>query len=78
MINNVPYSGTEDLWWILYIKKRFQLVKKIRLTTHIDNFEEKKIQNFFFEVGQKKPKILIYQLDKFSENWNSDVFFEGF
>ena len=33
-----------------YIKKRFQLVKTIRVSTHIDIFVEKN-SKFFFEVG---------------------------
>ena len=40
----------------VFIQKHFQLVKTIRLNTHIDIFEEKKFSNFFFGVGVKKSK----------------------
>ena len=43
-----------DLRRILIIEKRIQLVETIRLSTHIDNFEEEKNQKFYFEGAQKK------------------------
>ena len=43
-----------DLLWIFGIKKCFQLVKTIRLSTLVDIFVEKKIQNFVLGRGVKK------------------------
>ena len=55
-----------DLWWIFNIKKRSQLVKTIRLSTHIDIFDEKKFSKFFLGMGGQKVKIFF---------WFSDVIF---
>ena len=46
-----------------YIKKRFQLVKKIRLSTHIDIFEEKIFSKIFFGVGGQKVKFFFQFYD---------------
>ena len=48
----MPYSGTERALRIFKIKKRIQLVKKIRLSTHIDNFDKNNF-SFFLERGSK-------------------------
>ena len=40
-----------DLQWIFKIKKRIELIKTIRLSTHIDIFDEKKISKLFFGMG---------------------------
>ena len=50
-----PIRVRNDLWWISNIKKRFKRVKTIRLSTHNDIFEEKKIQNsIFFSIYDEK------------------------
>ena len=38
------------------MKKRIKLVKTIRLSTHIDIFNEKNFQIFFWDWGIKKSK----------------------
>ena len=65
LINNVPYSGTERS--LMNFKKRFQLVKTIRLSTHNDIFEEKK--SIFFGVGGKKNQNKSINDVKLPENF---------
>ena len=58
-----------DLWWISNIKKRFKRVKTIRLSTHNDIFEEKKIQIFFGVVGKKNQFFFSIYDEKSAENF---------
>ena len=51
-----------------FIKKRFQLVKTIRLSTHNEIFEGKKFKIFFGVVGKKNLFFSIYD-EKSAENF---------
>ena len=56
------------------IKKRFELVKTIRLSTHVDIFNEKKFQ-FFWEWGSKS--LFFISNVKLPEKFICDIqFFE--
>ena len=42
-----------ELWWIFNMEKRSQLFKTMRLSTHIDIFDEKNFSKLFFGMGSK-------------------------
>ena len=58
----MPYSGTER--WIFNIKKRSNRVKTIRLSIHIDIFDEKKFSKFLFGAGGQKVSFLFNTIEK--------------
>ena len=64
-----------DLQWIFKIEKRIEFNKTIRLSTHIDIFDEKKIQNFFWEWGVKKSKKKLFNDVKLLEKFICDIQF---
>ena len=69
----MPYSGTERSLMIFYIKKRFQLVKMISLSTHIDIFEEKKFKFFFGDGWSKSQKFFRFNDVKSTEIFSIDI-----
>ena len=48
-----------DLQCIFSIKKRIQLLKTVRLSTHIDIFKEKRFQNLFWNRSKKSEKFFL-------------------
>ena len=54
---NIPNESTFNDF--IRSKKRIELVRKICLSTHIDIFDEKQNEKFFWEWGLKKSDFFI-------------------